>query len=172
MALFSSLLLAEGGGGGQVVTYQPAPQPYLPPPPSQPAPSDVVVTTGVNVPTGIAPVNNPTVIPFTPYTGPGEVITYQGGGGGLQIPAPAPSQAVAPAPSQPPTTSCSTCGPKTSQPPTSSAGGASASTQQPGGGALLAGLQPGSENWGLLLLMLALGVALYEGVKERKRGGR
>ena len=168
MALLSSQIL-DGSGGGEVQYYtQPVLRPYLPPPP----PPDSGVTTGVNIPTGIAPVNNPQVIPFSPT----ETVTVSGGGGGLQIPAPVPVLTVTPQPSQPPTTGCSTCGPKTSQPPTSSAGGAtSASTQQQqqAGGGLLAGLVgAGGENWGLLLLMLALGVALYEGVKERKRGGR
>lgn len=165
MALLTPIILDGGGGGG--VTYAPAPQPYLPPPPTQPAPSDVIVTTGVNVPTGIAPVNNPTVIP---YAGAGEIITFEGGGGGLQIPYTPPTPAATQ--SQPPTTSCATCGPKTSQPPTSSAGSSSSTQQRPGGPLLAGALQPGSENWGLLLLIAALGLALYEGVKERKKGGR
>lgn len=162
MALLSPIIL-DGGGGGEVQYYvSPTPVPYLPPAPvSQP------VNTGVNVPTGIAPVYNPTVIPFSPT----ETVTATGGGGGLQVPVPV-VPITQPQQSQPPTTSCATCGPKTSQPPTSSAGGAS-STQQQGGGPLLAGaLQAGSENWGLLLLIAALGLALYEGIKERKKGRR
>jgi hypothetical protein len=162
MALLSGLVL-DGGGGGTTY-YLPAPAPYLPP-----APVYVPPPVPVNLPGPVAPVYNPTVI--TPFTGPGEIVTAYGGGGGLQVPVvPSPYvPAVQPPPPPPPAPTCATCGKGTTNVPAAPSG----STQPPpggGGGIVTAGLASGSENWGLLLIILALGFGTYEAIKEKRKG--
>jgi hypothetical protein len=161
MALLSGLVL-DGGGGGTTY-YLPAPAPYLPP-----APVYVPPPVPVNLPGPVAPVYNPTVI--TPFTGPGEIVTAYGGGGGLQVPVvPTPFVPAVQPPPSPPAPTCATCGKGTTNVPAAPSG----STQPPpggGGGIVTAGLASGSENWGLLLIILALGFGTYEAIKEKRKG--
>lgn len=63
--------------------------------PSVPTHTDTATPTGTFAP--VAPYQPPSSPGVIPYTGPGEIITYAGGGGGLQVPTP---PGVAPNPGQ------------------------------------------------------------------------